>query len=103
MKTLILLLLISISAKAQRSENLWLAKDKTYHESIYLRADTMTVAEAFVHLDLLASGKLWFVNRYVIKDGVTYLRYGITLSPRKTFVVKDRKFTIGRGSKRVHI
>jgi hypothetical protein len=63
----------------------------------------MSVTEAFEHLDLLASGKLWFVNRYVIKDGVTYLRYGITLNHRKTFIVNDRKFVIGRGMKRVVI
>lgn len=69
------------------SEKVWLAKDIMLHESIYVKADTMTVNQAFDYLQLLASGRLWFVNRYVIKNDTVYLRYGITLTPKRTYIV----------------
>lgn len=39
----------------------------------------MTVREAFIFLDGLC---LFHQNRMVIKDGVRYFRYGITLLPK---------------------
>lgn len=87
MKT-ILFILISIGASAQSfSDQVYLAKDRHYYESIYVRADTMTVREGFEYLNKLASGRLWFVNRYVIKNDTVYLRYGMTLTRKRTFIV----------------
>lgn len=85
------LLFFSHKASAQLGDRVRLEYDNTYFESMYFEADTMTVNEAFEFLDLLASGRLWYVNRYVTKNDTTYLRYGVTLNKNRTFRIEGNK------------
>lgn len=62
------------------------------NENIYLKADTMTVKQGFELLDRLCKGNMWYWDRWVIKEGKTYHKFGITFNKRKkTYLVQGHK------------
>lgn len=61
-----------------------------FHESIVLKADTMTVSEGFQKLDMLCAGSMWYFNRVVEKDGHSYLRYGIPLFRKPIYMANEK-------------
>jgi hypothetical protein len=80
-------LLIALSASAQIS-----FKKVDYRETIVIKADTMSVEQAFAHLDYITQGNMWYFNRVVEKDGKSYLRYGVPLFKRSTYVAVNGKY-----------
>jgi hypothetical protein len=89
MKNIIILAIIfcSLSAKAQIT-----FKKVDFHETIVLKTDTMTLEAAFKHLDMITTGPMWYFNRVVEMNGHSYLRYGIPMFKRYTWVEENGKY-----------
>lgn len=79
-KLLIIILFFSTSAKAQI-----IVADY----SVEMQANGKSVRESFGILKIAVPSSMWFYDRYVIKDGITYYRPGFSfIRKNKAFIVK---------------
>lgn len=79
-KLLIILLFFSLSASAQI---------KIANCSVEMDAKEMSVRKSFELLKTAMPLSMWFYDRYVIKDGVTYYRPGFSfLRKNRAYIVK---------------
>lgn len=90
MKNLILslVLLAAINCNAQRFE--------LEPGAITVYADTITVEQAFQLTDHLLSGKMKLLDRYVIKDSVTYYSAGVHPFKRRTIYIMNKGVFVGK-------
>lgn len=85
MKTLLILIFAATVAHAQVNSKTLVVENG----SIYMKSDK-SLKDAFAMLRMMTPGEMFHYDMYIVKNGVTYYRPGLTLMRRnRAFLVKD--------------